>query len=109
MTVLLTDTRTDAAELERLAEAYLNDELPTWEVYQAVDRIAHPNLTPTQVWALFEDLVDAINDRQRLADGHTDWQAIDPTLTGPGRADTAADICDERATHAITTLTGSAR
>jgi len=109
VTVLLTDTRTDAAELERLAEAYNNDELPTWEVHQAVDRIAHPALTSDQAWAAFQDLAQAINDRQRLADGHTDWQTIDPTLTGPGQADAAAEICDERATHAIDTLTGSAR
>lgn len=109
MTVLLTDTRTDAAELERLAEAYNNDELPTWEVHQAVDRIAHPALTPDQAWAAFQDLAQAIDDRQRLADGRADWTAIDPALTGPGQADAAADIVDQRIHHATRALLRSNR
>ena len=100
------DTTTAQAELQRLAEAYVNEELPEWEVREAVDRLAHPSLTETQAWAAFRDLADALQLQDDLYGGRIDYTSVDDELTDPAAAH---DVLAERVQDALTTLTRSAR
>lgn len=107
MTATLETTVTTAAEeLLRLAEAYVNEELPAWEIHQAVDRLADPTLAPAKVWAAFQDLTDALDLQDDLDGGRIDWTSVDDELTDPAAAH---DVLAERIQDALTILTGSAR
>ena len=103
MTATLEAT-TATAELEALATAYANDERPKHEIHQAVDRLAHPALTPAQAWAAFEDLADAVQLRDDVNEGRADWRQVCDEITGPDPSQAAYEIACERVEDAARAL-----
>ena len=104
MTATLDTTTTAAQELENLAHAYLNETLPKWEIHQAVDRIAHPELDPDKVWDLFKDLAHWVELRDDFDRGRIHWSAVCGELTGPDYENDAANIAHDNVTDAVRAL-----
>lgn len=97
-------TATAELELLQLAEKYLNEELDAADVQPVLERLANPKLSPAEAWDAFQDLAAAVERQQDLDNGLIDWTAIDDELTGPGIAETAAEIAEENVNYALKSL-----
>jgi hypothetical protein len=91
--------------LEELAVLHLNAEAGNGcALHDEVDRLAHPALAPEQVWAAFEDLVEAVRLRDGINDQIVRWDEVDDELTGPDRSEAAFQIACQRVDAALQRL-----
>ncbi|WP_062434872.1 hypothetical protein [Herbidospora daliensis] len=89
-------------QLLQLARDHADGNL--YEIHKTVDHLAGAGRTEAQTWALFEDLVRAVEQRDLLDAGLLHWTEIEPDLAGPDPSDAAADIARGRVTDALNAL-----
>jgi hypothetical protein len=93
------------AALQRLARDLLAEERTPYDVHRTVDALVGAGRSEASVWALFQDLTDAVRDLDGLNNGTTDWRKVCDDLTGTDLSDAAADIARERVRDALNALT----
>ncbi|NJP24402.1 hypothetical protein FLW53_09340 [Microbispora sp. SCL1-1] len=94
MTALQIET-TAAERLEDLAVRYLNEDWTTSDETELY-HFAHHDRAEEAIWALFEDLAEAVRLRNGVGDGTVHWSAVCDELTGWDPSEAAWEIAQER-------------
>ncbi len=97
-------TLTTEVRADRLLQVAANRDLPDELVDLSLREWAHGALTTEEQRQHLEELARLVRERDGLADGSLDWQAIDPELTCRDRDEAAMQIACERVDEALRPL-----